>query len=125
MKQDRLLHWGTKLIGERSIETEWMEEAACAGSDLEFVPSEEGRLSHIETNARREVCAGCPVARECLEYAFEQTSSLDYGVYGGTTGDQRRKLKKYPNRVQILQAWFEWWCADPSIPALAFMKDAS
>lgn len=66
-------------------ERSWMDAAACAGVDM-FPPTEPDQ----ERAAR--VCAGCPVADRCLEYAIE--NRLDDGVWGGTTEKQRRKLRR-------------------------------
>lgn len=35
------------------------------------------------------ICASCPVTEECLTYALACEADLHYGVYGGTTPDER------------------------------------
>jgi WhiB family redox-sensing transcriptional regulator len=79
----------TNSAGERSVDTDWMDRAACADSELNFVPETitEGRLIEL-----RAVCAECPVKRECLEYALEQPYSVAWGVYAGTTPAERKAL---------------------------------
>ena len=39
------------------------------------------------------VCARCPVAQECLEYALSLEDNPD-GIWAGTTPDDRRRLKR-------------------------------
>ena len=37
------------------------------------------------------VCIGCPVQRECLEYALDNG---EYGVWGGTSERERRRIRR-------------------------------
>lgn len=66
----------------------WMDDAACINEDPElfFPPSGQSSL------AARKVCKGCPVAKQCLEYAIRcESGSPGFGVFGGRTPEQRRK----------------------------------
>lgn len=65
---------------------EWIEDAACASTDPElfFSPT-------LEKQAKR-VCAGCPVANECLLYAL--TENHEAGVWGGLTEAERKLMRK-------------------------------
>lgn len=65
----------------------WADRAACAGIDLDYMFTE-GTAAHQAAK----VCTGCPVKTECLEYAL--VNRMDYGVWGGLTARQRRKLLK-------------------------------
>ncbi len=38
----------------------------------------------------RKICAGCPVASQCLEYAL--TNQIEHGVWGGCSERERRRL---------------------------------
>jgi WhiB family redox-sensing transcriptional regulator len=40
----------------------------------------------------KQVCEGCPVQEECLEYALEHR--IDHGVWGGASERQRRRILK-------------------------------
>lgn len=72
------------------IRLDWMGEAACIGHDLQtFFPS------GGDSNEAREVCMGCPVAAECLEYALAHHD--DNGIWGGTTERVRRRLIRHPD----------------------------
>jgi hypothetical protein len=48
---------------------------------------EMARLSEITA---REICMRCPVMSKCLEVGMYQ----DYGIWGGTTPEQRKRLRK-------------------------------
>ncbi|MBF1033476.1 MAG: WhiB family transcriptional regulator [Candidatus Nanosynbacter sp.] len=38
------------------------------------------------------MCRSCPVLKQCLEYALRHPESAEYGVWGGTTVAQRRRI---------------------------------
>jgi WhiB family redox-sensing transcriptional regulator len=40
----------------------------------------------------RKICAGCPVASTCLEYALEHRN--EHGVWGGCSERERRRILK-------------------------------
>jgi WhiB family redox-sensing transcriptional regulator len=69
----------------------WTEDALCrqVGSEPFFV--DDGKS--VAPACR--ICARCPVADDCLNYALTtMTSATDVGgVYGGTTYTQRRELR--------------------------------
>jgi WhiB family redox-sensing transcriptional regulator len=41
-------------------------------------------------------CRRCEISRECLEWALD---NAPYGVWGNTTGEQRKRLKRNLTRV--------------------------
>jgi WhiB family redox-sensing transcriptional regulator len=68
------------------------EEGACNGLPVEvFYPEDHGGSRYRKLDKAREVCAGCPVQAECLEYALGAPE--DVGVWGGLSERQRRKLQ--------------------------------
>jgi len=68
----------------------WRDAAACARRpDVDFFPSAEDAAGIERAVA---VCAGCPVADECLSFAIE-TNQPD-GIWGGTTAAERTKLRR-------------------------------
>ena len=68
----------------------WREDAACAGSDTSiFFPAGEDEELNAEAKA---VCAECPVADLCLQYAL--ATNQTEGVWGGMTGPERRRLRR-------------------------------
>lgn len=52
-----------------------------------------------DTSRAVEICRGCPVLDECREYALAAPLVLS-GIWGGTTGLERRRLK----RAHVAQA---------------------
>jgi WhiB family redox-sensing transcriptional regulator len=65
-----------------------MAESLCAQVDPElFFPNKGG-----STREAKLICKKCPVTAECLDYALE--GDARYGVYGGTSERDRRKIKR-------------------------------
>ena len=77
----------------------WMEHAKCKDLPREmFFPTDGGGVV-----AAQKICSTCPVAAACLEYALGQGISDQFGVWGGCSERQRRRILK--ERAQdILQA---------------------
>jgi WhiB family transcriptional regulator, redox-sensing transcriptional regulator len=65
----------------------WRDEGLCAQIDPDLWFPEKGE----STRAAKEVCAACPVTEECLAYAM--TGEIRFGVWGGTSERERKKLK--------------------------------
>ena len=68
--------------------TDWQNDAACKGMPTDWFFTEQGGT----TTESRQVCASCPVADQCLEYALEH--DIRYGVWGGTAELHRRRLRR-------------------------------
>ncbi|MGW4467503.1 WhiB family transcriptional regulator [Micromonospora sp. NPDC004704] len=67
---------------------EWQQDALCAQTDPEaFYPDKGGNPSPA-----KQVCAGCQVRGECLEYAL--TRGERFGVWGGLSERERRELQR-------------------------------
>jgi WhiB family transcriptional regulator, redox-sensing transcriptional regulator len=65
---------------------DWQDDAACRGSDTSvFFPA-----SEADATAAQAICATCPVAEACLEYAIATRQSD--GVWGGLTPAERHRL---------------------------------
>jgi len=66
--------------------TDWVEDALCAQTDPDaFYPEKGG-----STREAKQVCLGCPVRSECLEYALDRVER--FGIWGGKSERERRKL---------------------------------
>lgn len=66
----------------------WEERALCAQTDPEaFFP-----LKGSSTREAKQVCNSCEVRAECLTTAL--TRDEPYGIWGGLTGNERRRLRK-------------------------------
>lgn len=79
---------GLDLPLEDSEELTWQERALCAQTDPEaFFPEKGG-----STREAKRVCLTCDVRAECLEYALSHDER--FGIWGGLSERERRKLKK-------------------------------
>jgi len=77
--------------------SEWMRDAACLEHPLELFFVEGRGNHHVEQIAKaKKVCAGCHVREECLAYAFRE--SLEYGIFGGLSPNERIKLRRQGNQ---------------------------
>jgi WhiB family redox-sensing transcriptional regulator len=66
----------------------WQERALCAQTDPEaFFPEKGG-----STREAKKVCLSCDVRGDCLEYALSNDER--FGIWGGLSERERRKLKK-------------------------------
>ena len=65
----------------------WWFAGLCAQTDPELFFPEKGG----STRAAKAVCTGCPVRAQCLEHALAHDER--YGVWGGTSERERRRLK--------------------------------
>jgi WhiB family redox-sensing transcriptional regulator len=68
----------------------WMSSAACAEIPGDLWYPEKG--SNQFTSNVKAVCKGCPVQRQCLDYAIANCEND--GVWGGLTVKERRKLRR-------------------------------
>lgn len=64
----------------------WRREAACQGLDSEMFYNPD------RFNEGKVICDFCPVRISCLAYAL--TIREQYGVWGGRTPEERRKLAR-------------------------------
>jgi WhiB family redox-sensing transcriptional regulator len=69
------------------VETSWKSRAGCIEVPAALFFPQVERVSH----AVAEVCAGCPVREECLEYAIDNN---ELGIWAGTSASQRMKLRR-------------------------------
>ena len=72
---------------------DWRVDAACRDTDpdLFFPVGTTGPAIEQIANAKA-VCDACPVKEPCLEFAL--STNQDSGVWGGTSEEERRKLRK-------------------------------
>jgi WhiB family redox-sensing transcriptional regulator len=78
---------------------DWRTDAACLGigkqdgfffSRRTGLPPRRRRYDHEAKLRGRELCAICSVSPECLAYALR--NRIPYGVWGGMTTAERRRL---------------------------------
>lgn len=66
-----------------------MDRALCAQTDPElFFPERPG----VSPRLAKQICAGCPVRVECLEYALRNGER--FGVWGGLSPKERARLRR-------------------------------
>jgi len=69
----------------------WMDLARCTEVDPEAWFPEKGG----STRPAKRVCLlSCEVRAECLEYALEHEAVAAYGIWGGMSERERRRLKQ-------------------------------
>lgn len=79
---------------------EWQSDAACRGMDSSvfFSPeSERGRTRRRREEAARAICHKCPVSGPCGRFA--QASQQDYGIWGGSTEEERRSAVRATDKT--------------------------
>ena len=79
------LDWG--------VEETWRVRAACSTVDPDlFFPVGVTGPAVGQIAAAKAVCAGCSVRDECLDFAI--TTNQEYGIWGGTSEEERRVLRR-------------------------------
>jgi WhiB family redox-sensing transcriptional regulator len=63
----------------------WMEQAGCAGQDVNFFVTD-----HDVPRLVKRICRRCPVAEECFEYAIGDHALVGY--WGGTSRSERERI---------------------------------
>ncbi|WP_406089363.1 WhiB family transcriptional regulator [Streptomyces sp. NBC_01013] len=75
----------------------WRTNAACRDEDPDlFFPIGSTGPALVQAEDAKAVCRGCPVRKECLRWALE--NSQDAGVWGGLDETERRALKRRSRR---------------------------
>jgi len=83
----------TRLPAPRSEDWEWQTRAACRGLDSStfFHPeNERGPSRSRREHAAKRVCAACPVAQPCLNWAL--LTREPYGIWGGLSTEERSEM---------------------------------
>jgi WhiB family redox-sensing transcriptional regulator len=76
-----------------TIDDGWRDDAACASVDPDlFFPVGVTGPAVGQIAAAKAVCEGCRCRPECLEFAI--TTNQEYGVWGGTSEEERRILRR-------------------------------
>jgi WhiB family transcriptional regulator, redox-sensing transcriptional regulator len=72
-------------------QTAWRRQANCMGVDPDLFFPERGS----STREAKEVCRGCVVREECLEFALENGEK--FGIWGGLSERERRRIRRRRN----------------------------
>ena len=79
---------GLIVVEENSITEGWQDFANCLGVDPDLFFPERG----ASTREAKEVCRGCVVREDCLEYALQ--NSEKFGIWGGMSERERRRIRR-------------------------------
>lgn len=78
---------------------DWRHRAACLTEDPElFFPIGVTGPALAQVEEAKKVCMRCDVREECLQLALE--NGQDHGVWGGTSEDERRSMKRRAARTK-------------------------
>lgn len=88
---------------------DWRKDAACKimGFDLFFGGEDEPPATRISRELQaKEICKSCIVKQDCLEFAQETDC---YGIWGGLTMVERRRLKLELEHEAYMKRRFSQW----------------
>ncbi|QGJ92058.1 WhiB family transcription factor [Gordonia phage Keelan] len=60
------------------------------GTDV-FFP-DKGVIGHDQSESAKLICGRCPVRQQCRAFAIDNPELTQYGIWGGTTPAERRKI---------------------------------
>src|SRR6187401_2404992 len=69
-------------------DADWHDQANCLGVDPDLFFPERG----ASTREAKEVCRGCVVREDCLEYAL--ANGEKFGIWGGMSERERRRIRR-------------------------------
>ena len=79
-----------------STDRHWQERANCLGVDPDLFFPERG----ASTREAKEVCRGCEVRHDCLEFALQNGEK--FGIWGGLSERERRRIRR--QRAQVARS---------------------
>jgi WhiB family redox-sensing transcriptional regulator len=75
------------------MDNQWMDDAVCRQVGVqEFFP-DKGESAKVRI--AKEICSACPVVAECLAFGINEP----FGIWGGTTEVERRKIRKLQRKA--------------------------
>jgi WhiB family transcriptional regulator, redox-sensing transcriptional regulator len=77
-----------EMLYGQAAELAWQRQANCMGVDPDLFFPERG----ASTREAKEVCRGCVVREDCLEFAL--TNSEKFGIWGGLSERERRRIRR-------------------------------
>ncbi|HEY6622760.1 MAG: WhiB family transcriptional regulator [Acidimicrobiales bacterium] len=84
------------LVWNRTVEwdeDDWRDLAACRNTEPDlFFPIGTTGPAIDQIEAAKRVCRGCEALEPCLDFAL--ATNQESGVWGGTSEEERRKLRK-------------------------------
>ncbi|MCP3913913.1 MAG: WhiB family transcriptional regulator [Actinomycetia bacterium] len=85
---NNLLTTGTENVFGVTPAENWQDFANCLGVDPDLFFPERG----ASTREAKEVCRGCVVREDCLEYAL--ANGEKFGIWGGMSERERRRIRR-------------------------------
>ncbi len=86
--------------------TSWRADGACLSADPDlFFPIAPGTANGKQVALAQRICAGCPVRRECLDFALRNAEM--HGIWGGTTPEERVRARRARRRRPARPIWPE------------------
>ena len=76
------------IIAKPDLDTDWKDSSNCLGEDPDLFFPERG----ASTREAKEVCRGCIVQEDCLEYAL--ANGEKFGIWGGMSERERRRIRR-------------------------------
>jgi WhiB family redox-sensing transcriptional regulator len=77
----------------RELNDDWRDHAACRDTDPEvFFPTGTTGAAIEQIEQAKAICRECPVQAPCLDFALN--TNQDSGVWGGTSEEERRKIRR-------------------------------
>ncbi len=71
----------------------WRNDALCRDTDPDlFFPVGTTGNALVQIEQAKAVCRQCPAQEPCLEFAL--STNQDSGIWGGTSEEERRKLRR-------------------------------
>jgi len=87
------------VIALASADYSWRSQALCRDTDPDlFFPVGTTGAALVQIEQARAVCRECPVQSDCLDFAL--ATNQDSGIWGGTSEDERRQLRKQYNAAR-------------------------
>jgi WhiB family transcriptional regulator, redox-sensing transcriptional regulator len=85
---------------------EWRAAGACLTADPDlFFPISTGGVGVKQVARAQQICAGCQVRQECLDFAMR--SGEMHGIWGGTTPEERirQRREQAARRRRARRSW--------------------
>jgi Transcription factor WhiB len=86
-------------VADVELDRSWRLHAACRGLAADYRRT--GRHMFFPDQGdtegaqrAKQVCAGCPVKHECLEWGLYDIGYKEAGIVGGTTAKERSRIRK-------------------------------
>jgi WhiB family transcriptional regulator, redox-sensing transcriptional regulator len=78
---------------------DWRTKASCRSVDPDlFFPVGTTGIALVQIEHAKSVCRSCDVQAACLEFAL--STNQESGVWGGTSEEERRKLRRQRRAAQ-------------------------